>query len=187
MSETDTIEAPVEETSAAPVDTRTLDESIAELGPIEDYKGKTLSMRLDDHEDVNEYKDYLVEEATPVAYILREKGKSKSNLYLVASILAFKAPAPKPPTPLKAKRVAPLEASKAKRHLLDFHAYRLTDINPLTAEQALAFHDGIDHGELDLGHYHGLSKAEEAAAAGDEGHEEFETETVDVDGVEEEV
>jgi hypothetical protein len=184
MSELDTIEAPVEETSAAPVDTRTLDESIAELGPIEDFKGKTLSMRLDDHEDVNEYKDYLVEEATPVAYILREKGKSKSNLYLVASILAFKAPAPKPPTPLKAKRVAPLEENKAKRHLLDFHAYKLSDINPLTAKDALAFHESIDHAELDLGHYHGLSKAEEAAAAGDE---DFETETVEVDGVEEEV
>ena len=155
---------------------------------LEDYKGKTVSIVLDEHPE--EAKEYVVEEATPLAYILREKGKSKQELYLADRIVSWEPPAPKPPAPLKAKRLGELTADKAKRHLLDFHAYTLSDVNKLSDKDALEFHGTIDHEALDLGHYHKKTEREaaiEAASAGVE-PEDFEPEGgEDIEGTGDEI
>ena len=129
---------------------------------LSEYKGNFAMVVLDEHPD--EAKEYFVEEANEAAVILREKGKSKSELYLAGRVVSFYDVPPKPAAPLKARRAAPLELSKAKRHLVDFHGYKLTDINRLSDQEALDFHETIDHKELDMGHYHGVSKAEEEVA-----------------------
>lgn len=132
---------------------------------LEDFKGKFCTITLAEEDGTpGEPKEYLVEEANGGFFILREKGKSSGGLIEGSRILSFEPPAKKV-FPLKAKRLNPVDANAVKRHLLDAHGYRVSDINGLTEEQAVELHDGIDHKDLDLGHFHALSPREQAIAA----------------------
>jgi len=126
------------------------------------YKGDFVEIELASH--AGEAKEYRVEEANLGMVILREKGKSSPFLAKEEDIISFTPPAPKPPAPLKAKRIKPIESENVKRHLVDMHAYRVADINGISEEEAVRLHDSIDHQELDLGHFHALSKREQAIA-----------------------
>ena len=142
---------------------------------ISQYKGKFVEIELAEHD--GESKEYKVEEAMGNLVLLREKGKSSPQLIETDKIISFTPPAPKPPAPLKAKRQNPVEPEQVKRHLVDNHGYKVSDINSLTVEQAVALHDDIDHQELDLGHFHALSKREQAIAEGGPSSDAVESQT----------
>lgn len=142
---------------------------------IAQYKGKFIEAVLAEND--GESKEYKVEEAANGFAILREKGKSKPDLVKIEDIISFTPPAPKPPAPLKARRQNPVEPDDVKRHLVDSHGYKVTDINSLTVEQAVELHEGIDHQELDLGHFHALSKREQAIAEGGPSSDATESQT----------
>ena len=135
---------------------------------LEDFVGKTVkAVILDDAGVRQESKEYKVEAANGGFYILREKGRSAPHLVPSLQIESFEVPEPKPVL-LKAKRLKPVDDSAVKRHLLDTHGYKVGDINGISQEQAVALHESIDHQEIDLGHFHGLSPKEEKIAAAGE-------------------
>ena len=144
---------------------------------ISQYKGKFVELELDDH--AGEKKEYKVEEAMGNLVLLREKGKSSPQLVETEKILSLTPPAPKAPAPLKAKRLNPVDSEQVKRHLVDNHGYRVADINSLTVEQAVELHEGIDHKAEDLGHFHALSKREQAIAEGGPSSDATESQTED--------
>lgn len=145
---------------------------------IAQYKGKFVEAVLAEND--GESKEYKVEEAAGDLVILREKGKSAPSLVKLVDIISFTPPASKPPAPLKAKRLNPVEADAVKRHLMGNHGYKVSDINSLTVEQAVDLHEGIDHVGLDLGHFHALSKREQAIAEGGPSSDAHESQTEDV-------
>lgn len=142
---------------------------------IAQFKGKFVEAVLADND--GESKEYKVEEAAGDLVILREKGKSAPSLVKLVDIISFTPPAPKPPAPLKARRQNPVDSDDVKRHLVDSHGYKVTDINSLTVEQAVELHEGIDHEALDLGHFHALSKREQAIAEGGPSSDATESQT----------
>lgn len=54
----------------------------------------------------------------------------------------------------KANKLKPVKLGDVRRHLLDRHGVQITWANSCTEEQALAYHDSLDHAALDLGHVH---------------------------------
>lgn len=56
-----------------------------------------------------------------------------------------------------------VEAGKMRRHLLDRHGLTLKWCNEATEEDAVAYHNSLNHEELDLGHIH-VAKEEKAEA-----------------------
>lgn len=81
------------------------------------------------------------------------KEKGKSNLVLIeAKDIAAIHIAAEAESEMKPRRLNLVELSSVKRHLVDRHGYALADINAMSPEQALEFHDGIDHSPLS--HYH---------------------------------
>lgn len=146
---------------------------------IAQYKGKFVEAVLSSND--GESKEYKVEEAAGGFAILREKGKSKPDLVKFEDILSFTPPAPKPPAPLKAKRQNPVDSDSVKRHLVDSHGYKVADINSLTVEQAVDLHEGIDHEGLDLGHFHAVSKREQAIAEGGPSSDATESQNEDME------
>lgn len=141
------------------------------------FKNKFIEVELADH--AGEMKEYKVEEAAGGFVILREKGKSAPALIKEEDVLSFNPPAPKPPAPIKAKRMNPVEPDAVKRHLVDTHGYTVSAINSLTVEEAVELHEGIDHEGLDLGHFHALSKREQAIAEGGPSSDATESQTED--------
>ena len=53
---------------------------------------------------------------------------------------------------IRDSRLNIVELGTVKRHLVDRHGYALADINAMAPEQALEFHDSIDHSPLS--HFH---------------------------------
>lgn len=58
--------------------------------------------------------------------------------------------------PVGQKRLRPLNAQNARRHLADYHGFPLKKLNTMSDELALKAHDEIDHS--DLGHNHELAE-----------------------------
>lgn len=109
------------------------------------------------------------EAANALGIMLKPKGKTGLELYEADQILAVNY-APEKERELKAKMLKPVEHGNAKQHLVDRHGYKLAEINKMEETSAFEFHNGLDHKELDLGHYHGVKedKPEGEAAEGDE-------------------
>lgn len=144
---------------------------------LSEFKGKFIDIELADH--AGETKEYKVEESANGLVLLRQKGKSASALKKLEDVISFTPPAPKPPAPIKARRVNPVEPDAVKRHLVDSHGYGCNQINPISDEQAVELHEGIDHKGLDLGHFHALSKREQAIAEGVPSSDATETQSED--------
>lgn len=132
---------------------------------ISQYKDSDEFILVELVEHTGESKEYKVEGVGGGLVILREKGKSQPKLLNESDIVSFEAKPAKPQV-LKAKRLNPVDDDKVKRHLVDMHAYRVSDINGITVEDAVQLHNEIDHKELDLGHFHAVSKREQAIAEG---------------------
>lgn len=60
-----------------------------------------------------------------------------------------------------------VEDGKMRRHLLDRHGVTLKWANEATEEEAVAYHNTLDHEKLDLGHVHGKVEKAETPAEGE--------------------
>nr|DAK84438.1 MAG TPA: hypothetical protein [Caudoviricetes sp.] len=92
-----------------------------------------------------------VASAMPQAIAFKEKGKSSLVLINKEDIASIRI-APEAEAEMKARRLNIVELGTVKRHLVDRHGYALADINAMAPEQALEFHDSIDHSPLS--HFH---------------------------------
>lgn len=104
-----------------------------------------------------------VENANAVGFVFKPAGSSKSRLYQAGDVEDIRM-APEAEPVLRARRLDPANLKNVKRHLVDRHAYGLDDINAMSPEDALEFHDNsIDHDPL--GHFHALPKPKAEKAA----------------------
>ncbi|ANA85941.1 hypothetical protein SEA_GOURDTHYMES_78 [Gordonia phage GourdThymes] len=111
-----------------------------------------------------------VASASPQAIAFKEKGRSSLTLVPAEQIADIRI-APEAEVDMKARRLNLVNLDSVKRHLVDRHGYALADINAMAPEQALGFHDSIDH--TPLSHFHAdppankdEAKAKEESAQG---------------------
>jgi hypothetical protein len=96
--------------------------------------------------------------------LLRRKGKSQIEMLMADVITSFEtveSAAKNGTAKIKQRALLPLDAAKARRHLLDYHSVSLSWINENSPETALEYHETLDHS--DLGHNHEKVEKEEAA------------------------
>lgn len=132
---------------------------------ITEYVGKRVEVTF--AEGVQEDSDNAkitgkVENANAVGFVFKPAGSSKSRLYQTSDVAEIRM-APEAEPVLRSRRLDPIALKNVKRHLVDRHGYTLTDINDMSPEAALDFHEGLGHD--DLGHYHDLSKAQKEEVA----------------------
>lgn len=104
-----------------------------------------------------------VENANEIGFVFKPAGSSKSRLYQVEHIETI-AMAPEAEPVLRARRLDPATLKGVKRHLVDRHGYTLEDINAMSPERGLDFHDDEVNHE-GLGHFHAEPKAKQDDAA----------------------
>ena len=106
--------------------------------------------------------------ANAIGILLKPKGQVKPVIIEVGDVEQI-GYAPEKIKAIKAKMLKPITYGQAKSHLLERHGMTLTDVNKLSEEEALKYHNGLDHKVLDLGHVHGdkasTARAEAVAAA----------------------
>lgn len=122
---------------------------------LSEYANRKVLVRFDS--DEAELEKGTVTAATPLGIIFKPYGKSNADLVPAARIRHIELQPDD--SELKPRRVNPATLANVKRHLVDWHGYKLADVNAMTPEAALAFHEGtmegvekIDHSLL--GHYH---------------------------------
>ncbi|QDF18292.1 hypothetical protein SEA_DAKITI_79 [Gordonia phage Dakiti] len=113
-----------------------------------DYADKRVELLTTEAED---YVTGTVASASPQAIAFKEKGRSSLTLVPADQIKDIRI-APESEADMKARRLNIVNLDSVKRHLVDRHGYALADINAMSPEQALSFHDGIDH--TPLSHFH---------------------------------
>lgn len=119
------------------------------------YDNRKVLVRFDS--DEAELEKGTVTAATPLGIIFKPYGKSNADLIPATRIRHIELQPDD--TELKPRRVNPVTLSNVKRHLVDWHGYHLADVNAMTPEHALAFHEGTLEGVPSpdhnlLGHYH---------------------------------
>ncbi|AUV60679.1 hypothetical protein HOS75_gp051 [Gordonia phage SteveFrench] len=106
-----------------------------------------------------------VASASPKGIAFKEKGRSSLTLVPGDQIADIRIATEAEPE-MKARRLNIVNLDSVKRHLVDRHGYALADINAMPPEQALSFHDGIDHAPLS--HFHADPPADkDKSEAGD--------------------
>jgi hypothetical protein len=107
--------------------------------------------------------------ANPLGIMFTPKGQTKAEIIESGDIEEVRL-APDKAKKLTARKLQPVELGKARAHLLERHGLKLADVNKLTEEDALEYHDQLDHVALDLGHIHVAeqTQAEKDAEAADE-------------------
>lgn len=114
-----------------------------------DYDGKKVELFLVGEE--GEAITGTVASASPEMIAFKEKGKSHLKLVKRDDIADIRI-APEAEPEMKARRLNIVNLDTVKRHLVDRHGYSLADINAMSPEDALEFHDGLDHSPLS--HFH---------------------------------
>lgn len=69
--------------------------------------------------------------------------------------------------PLKATKLQLVTIGQARRHLLERHGVTVKWANEVSEEQALEYHNSLDHVELDLGHVHEAKDSKKAESGGE--------------------
>ena len=135
------------------------------------YNGKKVTVFLNEAPEGGEPSlEGTVDTGTEMGLLFKPKGKASLELIDAANIASIEL-APETPKKLAVKALLPLKDSGARQHLIDRHAYKVEDIEPLSEADALTFHDSeVSH--EGLGHNHDGKpkdkKADEAAASDDE-------------------
>jgi len=114
----------------------------------EDYDGKRVLIKLVDFDEAFEA---TVEAGSDMGYIIKPKGKGGVQLVKSDQVEKIEL-APASETTLKPRRLNKVGLDTVKRHLVDRHGYKLSEINKLPTEDALTFHDSLEHD--DLSHFH---------------------------------
>ena len=115
-----------------------------------DYDGKKVELKLHEWED-GQVEHGTVASGAPEMIAFKQKGKSSLQLIRKDQIEFIRLAAEAEPE-LKARRLNVVELHNVKRHLVDRHGYALADINKMSSEAALEFHDSLDHSPLS--HFH---------------------------------
>lgn len=97
------------------------------------------------------------------AVLIKPKGKVNFEMIPAGEIEEI-YPTPEGDKKFTRSKLKEVAEGAMRRHLLDRHGITLTWANAATEEQAVEYHSGLNHEELDLGHVHVAEKAEEAAA-----------------------
>lgn len=97
--------------------------------------------------------------------LIKPKGKTNFELIPAAEIEEVVL-AKESNKALKRSKLQHVKLGQARRHLLERHGIALAWVNNATEEQALEYHNSLNHEELDLGHVHVEKSKDEPA--GDE-------------------
>lgn len=92
-----------------------------------------------------------IQAASAMGVLVKPKGTSTPRLIAMED-LANCERVPEEPSTLRQRRLDPITAAKARRHLLDVHGWLLSVVNTMDADGAEAAHAEADHD--DLGHNH---------------------------------
>lgn len=136
-----------------------------EASELNQYEGKRVTLTYTDAaaEGGSVTLEGKAEKANAKGVLLKPKGKTNFELIESERVTAIEL-APDTAKPLTARVLKEVELGTAKNHLLERHGLTLTEVNELTEEAALEFHQGIDHVAEDLGHVHGAKPSAEKAA-----------------------
>lgn len=85
--------------------------------------------------------------------LVKPKGKVQFDLIKLDEIEDVYL-TPEKSKPLVASKIKKVTIGQARRHLLERHGVTLEWANSVSEEDALAYHDSLDHVELKLGHVH---------------------------------
>lgn len=107
-----------------------------------------------------------VEVANATGVLVKPKGKVQLVLVDAADVIEVRL-APESSKKLKAKKLKTIALGQARSHLLERHGGTLTEVNEMTEEEALSFHESINHVEADLGHVHAENDSDETPAEDD--------------------
>ena len=132
------------------------------------YNGKKVTVFLNEAPEGGESSlEGTVDTGTEMGLLFKPKGKASLELIDAANIASIEL-APETPKKLAVKALLPLKDSGARQHLIDRHAYKVADIEPLSEADALTFHDSeVEHDGL--GHNHdGKPKSKEDKAESSE-------------------
>lgn len=104
-----------------------------------------------------------VQVANEMGILIKPKGKVTFDLIGLAEIEDVYL-TPDKDKDFVASKLKPVEPGKMRRHLLDRHGVALAWANQATEEEAVAYHDSLDHKGADLGHIHVEPKPDGEAA-----------------------
>lgn len=125
-----------------------------------DYAGKNVNIKLS-----GEYAELSgegkVEAASTMGVAFKPKGKG-TVIVLPSDVEAIEASAVV--KKITRKSMLPATLDNVRQHLVDRHGYKVSDIEQYTPEQALEFHNSLEHGELGHDHKKAEASAEPAAA-----------------------
>lgn len=102
--------------------------------------------------------------ANELGILLKPKGKTSVKLIEASQIERVQF-APEEAKALKAKPLQPVKYGNARQHLADRHGVPLADVNQLSEESALSYHEDVEHDQTVISHFHQEKKADEAAPA----------------------
>lgn len=114
----------------------------------EALKGKKVDIELTDG---TVYERATLLAGSDIGVVFKPRGSSTSEIaesHKIASITTPKVG----PKVLRSRRLPAASLPKVREHLALHHGYKLSEINAMTDEAALAFHETLDH--EDLGHVH---------------------------------
>ncbi len=120
------------------------------------YSGKKVVVYATNKEDpsVTDEIEGTVQIGTAVGLLIKLKGKSVAEIIEAERIDSIEA-APEPEKKIRVRYVKDVTVETVRKHLVDMHAVKLSDINGMTGQSALDWHASMDHEALDLGHRHG--------------------------------
>lgn len=104
-----------------------------------------------------------VKAASAAGVAFKPKGQSSVKLLELREILAGEA-APEKPKPITQSKQKPVPEGQMRRHLATYHGISLKWCREATEEQAVEFHNGVDHSDLGHKHVAEEEKKEEAPA-----------------------
>lgn len=116
---------------------------------------KKAIVQYNDADGIVQETEGLVEMTNAIGLLLKPKGKSQAILVEADNIVDVIA-APVGKKKIKPKYISKVDLTTVRQHLGDRHGVRLADLNGMTNEQALSWHDSFDHDEMDLAHRHGV-------------------------------
>lgn len=112
----------------------------------------------------------VVQVANEHGLLIKPKGQVKFEL-IPASEIEDVYMAREGVKKLKRSKLKPVALGQARRHLVERHGITLEWANNATEEQALEYHNSLDHEGLDLGHYHAADADGDAAPEAGQGSE----------------
>ena len=140
-----------------------------DLAPYEELTDKKVVVRYNvpdgDEKVLTELEGTLMAVAPNIGIMVRPKGKQQGELIKLED-LAEENPievAAASIRDLKPQSLKPVSVDDARKHLVERHGYKISEINPMSPTDAYSFHESLDH--TDLGHNHNRGEASEQTAS----------------------